>query len=71
MSPKLEDVRPEFERARAIEAGLHPSPKLDLVVSGNTGQGPFGSEGALSAFLSALADEARLAPEGPAPDFDF
>jgi dienelactone hydrolase len=68
VSPKLNDVRPEFERARAIVAGLKPAPRLDLVVSGDTGAGPFGSEGALSAFLTALASPARLAPQGPTPE---
>ena len=42
-------------------------PKLELVVSDN-GTGPFGSEGALSSFLAALSDQARLAPAGPAPE---
>jgi len=74
-SPKLDDVRSEFERTRAVVVGLHPSPQLRLVVSGNTGQGAFGSEDALNAFLSRLANNARLVPEGPAPknlwpDFD-
>ena len=32
------------------------------------GAGPFGSEAALSAFLTALAGQARLAPPGPAPE---
>jgi len=68
VSPKLDDVRPEFERAHAMVAGLHPSPQLQLVVSRNTGQGPFGSEGALRALLTALAGQARLVPEGPAPE---
>ncbi len=66
-SPKLEDVRSEFQHARAIVADLHPSPDLQLVVSGDNGQGPFGSKTALTAFLRALSSKARLAPEGPAP----
>ncbi len=68
VSPKLEDVRREFERARAMVAGLHPAPQLQLVVSGDTGQGPFGSDGALRTFLTALAGQARLAPGGLAPE---
>jgi dienelactone hydrolase len=67
VSPRLEDVRSEFERGRALVAGLKASPRLELVVSG-AGAGPFGSEGALSAFLTALASQARLAPQGPAPE---
>jgi dienelactone hydrolase len=68
VSPSLEKVRSEYERARALVAGLNPSPQLALVVSGDTGTGPFGSEGALSAFLRALGTQARLAPQGPAPE---
>ena len=45
VSPRLEDVRSEFERGRALVAGLNPSPRLELVVSA-AGAGPFGSEGA-------------------------
>jgi hypothetical protein len=67
-SPTLADVRREFARAHALVAGLDPSPPLPLVVSGDTGQGPFGSERALRAFLHALAGPARLASEGPAPE---
>jgi cephalosporin-C deacetylase-like acetyl esterase len=66
VSPRLENVRPEFERACALVAGLNPSPQFELVVSG-TGAGPYGSKAALSAFLSRLASRARLAPPGPAP----
>ncbi len=68
VSPKLNEVRSEFERARALVAGLKPPPQLELAVSGETGAGPFGGEGALSAFLGALANQARLAPQGPAPE---
>ena len=68
LSPGLTEVRSEFERARALVAGLEPAPRLELAVSGEAGAGPFGSEGALSAFLSALAGEARLAPPGPTPE---
>ncbi len=74
-SPRLQNVRREFERARSLVAALRPSPRLELVVTGESGQGPFGSEEALRGFLGALADNARLAPEGAPPtnlwpDFD-
>jgi hypothetical protein len=65
-SPRLEDVRAEFARAQALLDGLSPKPRLELVVCDN-GAGPYGSEGALTSFLSALAVETRLAPQGPAP----
>jgi len=67
VSPKLEDVHAEFERARALVEGLNPKPQLDMIVSDN-GTGPFGSEGALTALLAALSGEARLAPPGPPPE---
>jgi dienelactone hydrolase len=75
VSPTLEEVRSEFERARALVAGLQPSSRMELAVSGATGAGPFGSEGALNALLTALAGDARLAPHGSTPqklwpDFD-
>ena len=41
---------------------------MELAVSGDTGAGPFGSEGALNAFLTALASQARLAPQAPTPE---
>ncbi|HVU08551.1 MAG TPA: hypothetical protein VHG89_08435 [Verrucomicrobiae bacterium] len=67
-TPKLDDVRSEFQRARSIVDGLHPSPDLQMIASGDDGQGPFGSEAALSVFLSALSSNASLAPSDPAPD---
>ncbi len=67
VSPKFEDVRGEFDRANALVAGLTPKPPLHLVVSDN-GVGPFGSEGALTAFLEALLGDAHLAPQGPPPE---
>lgn len=68
VSPPLRGVRSEFERARELVAGLKPAPHLELVVSGDTGAGPFGSESALRAFLTALAGRARLAPSGSRPE---
>ncbi len=66
-TPKLDDVRAEFERARTIVAGLHPAAPLQLVVSGD-GSGAFGSRPALAAFLAALSEGATLAPTGPVPE---
>ena len=68
VSPKLNEVRSEFERARALVVGLKPAPQLELVVSGDNGAGSFGSAGALSAFSTALASQARLAPQGSTPE---
>jgi dienelactone hydrolase len=68
VSPRLADVRAEFERARGLVSGLNPAPLLQLVVSGDGGDGPFGSGPALSALLNALAGQAKLAPAGAAPE---
>ncbi len=68
ISPRLNEVRLEFERARGLVAALKPAPRLELVVSGETGAGSFGSERALSAFLTALGGQSRLAPQGPGPE---
>jgi dienelactone hydrolase len=68
VSPKLNEVRSEFERARALVAGLKPTPQLELTVSGDTGAGPFGGEAALRGFLTALASQVRLAPQGSTPE---
>jgi dienelactone hydrolase len=67
VTPRLEDVRSEFERARALEEGLSPKPHLEMIVS-DDGTGQFGSEGALNAFLAALAGDGHLAPQGPPPE---
>jgi dienelactone hydrolase len=46
-TPKLEIVRAEVERARALVAQLKPVPRIELVVSGQHGTGPFGTDEAL------------------------
>ncbi|HWD91734.1 MAG TPA: dienelactone hydrolase family protein [Verrucomicrobiae bacterium] len=67
-SPALDDVKSEFARARALIGELRPAPRLDLITSGDAGQGPFGSQEALTAFLSALTSHGHLAGEGSAPE---
>jgi dienelactone hydrolase len=65
-TPKLETVKAEIERARNLVTGLNPEAAIELVVSGADGNGPFGTEAALSRFLSALAPNLKLAK--PADD---
>ena len=67
-SPRLNEVRSEFERARTLVAGLKPAPQLVLTVSGDTGTGPYGIEATLNAFLGALGGQARLMPPGSTPE---
>ena len=66
VTPELAVVRAEVERARKLVEGLDPSPRIELVVSGD-GNGPFGTDGALRALLEATAPGASLAPSGRPP----
>jgi dienelactone hydrolase len=66
VTPRIEDVRREVERARRLVRGLEPAARIELVESGG-GAGPPGSEAALAAFLRALAPGAELAPAGGPP----
>lgn len=75
VSPQLEDLRSEFERAQAIVGAVTSSSRIRLVVSGEAGDGAFGSEAALTAFLEALGSETGPGTQGPPPqnlwrDFD-
>jgi dienelactone hydrolase len=65
VTPKLQAVRAEVDRARELTAGLKPAPRLELVVSGG-GDGPCGTDEALRALLDALGAGAQLAPPGAA-----
>jgi dienelactone hydrolase len=65
-TPKLETVKAEIDRARKLVAGLKPDVQIELVVSGENGNGPFGTEAALSKFLAALDPKVKLAK--PAED---
>jgi dienelactone hydrolase len=67
VTPRIEDVRKEVERAGDLVKGLAPRPFVELVESGD-GKGPFGCDPALQAFLQALSPQCRLAPPGPAPE---
>jgi cephalosporin-C deacetylase-like acetyl esterase len=65
VTPDLESVRREMDRARGMVDGLKPPPCLELVASGG-GTGPYGTAEALEKFLDALSAGARLAPSaGP------
>ncbi|HEV2382763.1 MAG TPA: dienelactone hydrolase family protein [Terriglobia bacterium] len=59
VTPSLEDVQAEVERARPLFAQLKATGQLQLVVS-NGGQGPPGSEKALAAFLRSLGVKRSL-----------
>ena len=61
VTPNLSSIRSEFERAKSLIKGLQPDSNLELAVSSEGGDGPCGSEPALSAFLKALGANTKLA----------
>ena len=66
-TPKLDDVRREFERAAKLVEGLPTAVPVKLVPSGD-GSGPYGTAEALGAFLDALSPGAKPATSGSAPE---
>ncbi len=66
VSPPLDSVRQEVERARPFFASLKAEQKLQLVVS-EEGHGQPGSEEALQVLLHSLGVRARLRRPGTAP----
>lgn len=68
VTPKLEDVRKEVERARKLVAGLKPPARIELVESGD-GAGPFGTEKAVALLLESLSPGETLLASGAAPKF--
>ncbi|MBI4663588.1 MAG: dienelactone hydrolase family protein [Verrucomicrobia bacterium] len=67
VTPKLEDVRKEFERAQSLIKSLRPAPQFELVVSGDDGTGPYCTPPTLEKFLKALSPGATLAPGRASP----
>lgn len=66
VSPSLESVKTEFDRAYAFYERLEPEQKLTLVVS-EDGVGLPGSDAALTGFLNALGQDQPLIPSGVPP----
>lgn len=69
VTPRLETVRGEVERAREFVAGLNPAARIRLVISGSRGAGLPGSDPAVTALLGSLSSGLELAPPGPPPPF--
>ncbi len=67
VTPSLDAVQAEAARARSLVEGLDPAPKIEVIASGERGDGPFGTEPALRALLAALDPEAKLAEPGEPP----
>lgn len=75
VSPRLDAVRAELRRAKEFLAANPALDQLELVVSGNDGQGPFASDDALHRFLLRLGITRDVSRPGAAPqclrkDFD-
>lgn len=66
VSPPLESVKAEFNRAHAIYERLRIGQNLILVASDNGGGSP-GSDAALTGFLNALSQDQPLVPSGTVP----
>lgn len=67
VTPALTEVRKEIARAEKLTAGLTPKPWVQLIVSGDQGRGPYGTDRSLRLFLVALSPNAELAPPGLVP----
>jgi dienelactone hydrolase len=65
-TPALQTVNAEVERARQLVADLKPKPRIELVVSGPDGTGPFGTDQALRALAEAVDPGSRFEP-APSP----
>jgi len=63
VTPKLDDVRREFERAKGLVSGLSPPARFEWIQSGD-GSGPFASDAALNALLHAIHPNAKLRDNG-------
>jgi hypothetical protein len=66
VSPPLDSVKREFDRARSFFAGLRADDKLKLVVS-SEGQGLPGSETALEAFMLSIGKSEKVRPHANPP----
>jgi predicted alpha/beta-fold hydrolase len=67
VTPTLETVRSERDRAKALVAKLNPAPVLKLVET-ESGNGKCGGETALTAFLNSVAESTTLSPPGKLPE---
>lgn len=66
-SPRLDRVRAELARAAKLVEGLKPQPRIDLVVSGAVGDGPFGTDEALAKLLASVSPDQKFKPAPVAP----
>ena len=67
VSPQVEDVRREAERAKRLFAGSGMSTNLELVIS-EEGHGPYGTDHALASFLKGIDGDLQLQPSRSDPE---
>jgi len=67
VSPQVEDVRREAERAKRLFAGSGMSTNLELVIS-EEGHGPYGADHALASFLKGIDGNLQLQPSRSDPE---
>lgn len=72
VTPKLDDVKAEIDRAKELLGGLKPPARIELIASGD-GTGPLGTAAALTSFLEALGGKLAQSGNsvqvvGPLPD---
>ena len=67
VTPKLEDIRAEVDRANRLVEGLKTASPVQLI-AGDDATGSFGSRATLAAFLASLSPTARLTDLGKAPE---
>jgi dienelactone hydrolase len=66
-TPTIETVRAEVARARLLVEKLTPTPRIELVCSGPTGNGPFGTQATLEKLMIELNRDAKLAKQSDQP----
>ncbi len=62
ITPKLQIVKAEVERARQLVADLKPKSRIELIVSGPDGTGPFGTDQAVRALVGAVDPGSKFEP---------
>jgi dienelactone hydrolase len=67
-TPKFETVKAEVEKARRLVSSLSPAARIELVASGPTGEGPFGTDKALLELLNVLTPHPKLESVKNRPD---
>jgi dienelactone hydrolase len=65
VSPKIDDVLKEADRAKQMVAGLKPAWGIEIIAGGKGEELPYGSAAALTKLLNAFSIEPRLDAQAP------